>query len=83
MTWQDDEDELDEIEDPDESDLGDDGDSVTVPCPDCGEPVWEQAERCPTCGRYLTRDIAADGKPWWVIVAAILALLGVLMWLSF
>ena len=42
-----DEGDLDEDEFPDES--GDDSDE-TMPCPYCGDPVYDDAERCPGCG---------------------------------
>jgi predicted RNA-binding Zn-ribbon protein involved in translation (DUF1610 family) len=82
-SWQDDDDELNEAEDPDESDQDSGEESGTLPCPNCGEDVWEEAERCPHCGEYITPGIGSDRKPWWVIVAAILALLAVLLWLAF
>jgi predicted RNA-binding Zn-ribbon protein involved in translation (DUF1610 family) len=83
-SWQDDDDELDDTEDPDESDQdSDDESSGTLPCPNCGEDVWEEAERCPHCGENITPRIGSDRKPWWVIAAAILALLAVLLWLAF
>jgi hypothetical protein len=40
---------------PDESDFDDDQ-SETLPCPDCGADVYEDAEQCPVCGNYLIRD---------------------------
>ena len=83
MAWQEEDDELDEAEDPDESDQDSDEESGTLPCPKCGEEVWEEAERCPHCGEHITPGAAANRKPWWVIVAAILALLAVLLWLAF
>src|SRR4051812_43962722 len=48
---------LDESEEIDDSDLDDridddDDEAEKLPCPECGEPVYEQAERCPHCGSY-------------------------------
>ncbi len=51
-----DEDELDEREYPDPSDQDDSDETDTIPCPHCGESVYEQAEWCPKCGKYLSRD---------------------------
>jgi predicted nucleic acid-binding Zn ribbon protein len=80
--WKDDDD-LDETEDPDESDQDSDDDvSATVPCPNCGRDVYEDADQCPHCGEYITPS-ASPGRPTWLIIAAILALLGVLFWLAF
>ena len=63
-----------------ESDDGDDGDwdddeAETEPCPHCGEPIPEDASRCPYCENYLSREDAPPRrKPWWIIVGAVLAL---------
>lgn len=78
---QDDEDDLDEAYDPDESDQDSDEEpSDTVACPECGREVYEDTERCPHCGSYITPR-ASSGKPIWLIIAVILALLAVLLWL--
>jgi predicted RNA-binding Zn-ribbon protein involved in translation (DUF1610 family) len=29
---------------------------ATRPCPDCGQPVGERADRCPHCGSVMPRD---------------------------
>lgn len=55
-------DELDDREYPepdDEEDLNDQ--TETVPCPECGCEVYEDAGQCPACGAY----IAADANPWY------------------
>ena len=81
--WQED-DELDETEDPDESDQDSDEDpSGTVPCPRCGEDVYEEAERCPNCGEYITAGAVSSSRPKWLILGVALALLAVLLWLIF
>jgi len=54
---------------PDESD-----DEVDVrPCPACGVEIYEEAERCPSCGEYVVwSNSAFTGKPkWWVILGLI------------
>lgn len=53
-----------------------------VTCPRCGEEIYEDADRCPTCGQYVSPG-TTSGRPTWVIVAAILSLLAVLLWLAF
>ncbi|WP_435010818.1 zinc-ribbon domain-containing protein [Tundrisphaera lichenicola] len=70
---------LDEEDDYDEPEHGWDDDDETVPCPHCREPVYEDAERCPHCGRYLSREDAPYRKPWWV-VAGVLACLAMVFW---
>jgi len=72
-------------EDPDapqECDLGNDDDETpTVPCPSCGRPVAEIADRCPHCGDWIV-SVGKGGPRWprWVIVAALLALVGFALW---
>lgn len=56
---------------------GDDGE--TVACPECRDPVYEDAERCPNCGHYLSREDASRRRPWWV-VAGVLACLATVFW---
>jgi hypothetical protein len=48
----------------------DDGESLTRPCPQCGCDVYEDAERCPLCGEWMTRTRTAwEGRPlWWIIL---------------
>ena len=72
---------------PDESDMdpdgadGDDDDGVdTVPCPYCDRPVLEDAEICPHCRNFLSFEDAPRHRPLWILVAAILALIGFGWW---
>ena len=62
----------------DEEDLEDEesGDSrETSPCPHCGEDIYDDAERCPACGMYISdEDAPRRGWPAWMWIAAILAL---------
>jgi len=69
---------LEDYEYPDEDDAGDD---ETIPCPHCHEPVYENAERCPECGQYLSREDAPyQRKPVWFIVGFLLCMTVVLSW---
>ncbi len=70
----------DDPEEPDESDMdadeGDDSGIETEECPHCGADVHEFAERCPACGRYVSREEAPRGThPRWVIATATVLLL--------
>jgi len=60
-----------EYPEPDEDDDAQD----TVPCPNCGADVYEDAPACPVCGHYFTAEGSPwSGKPgWWIL----LGLLGV------
>jgi uncharacterized paraquat-inducible protein A len=71
------EDEDDDLDDPD---AADDESDETVPCPHCRRPVYEDAERCPACGQYLSREDAPRRLAWWLVLGVVAGLLGVLMW---
>jgi endogenous inhibitor of DNA gyrase (YacG/DUF329 family) len=62
---------------PDASDMDDPGDddvAETVPCPYCRRPVYESADRCPSCGNYVSRDDAPSRHPRWIVAGVILCL---------
>lgn len=63
-----------------EPDAEDEDGAATVPCPYCREPVWEEAQFCPRCERYLSREDAPAGKPLWVVVGALVCLAVALYW---
>jgi hypothetical protein len=68
------EDDWDEVED-------DDADDV-IPCPSCGEDVYDDADWCPSCRQFITRSTSPwSGKPRWWIVAGLLGI-GSVIWLS-
>lgn len=67
-------DELNDWEYPDEDDM--DEESETLPCPNCGTDVYEDAEQCPVCGQYIMSgggNLWEGRSAWWVL----LGLLGV------
>jgi uncharacterized paraquat-inducible protein A len=78
MPYDDDEADLDEREDP-EPDEDDDGDE-TVACPYCGAAVYEDAERCPRCENYLSREDAPSRVPLWVKLTALVCLAVAVGW---
>lgn len=61
--------------DPDDDDEGD-----TVPCSHCGKPVYEDAERCPYCENYLSREDVPLRPPWWVVAGVVVCLAVVAGW---
>jgi predicted nucleic acid-binding Zn ribbon protein len=65
---------------PDESDW-DSGDVGTIVCPHCGREIYEAAQQCPKCGKYLSKEDAPRPTPWWILIAAALALLAAMTWL--
>lgn len=76
----------------DDNDLDDDAgfgaidpdDDATLPCPACGAEIYDDAERCPECGLYLTReDQPRSTAPVWIVVTAVLCLMIVALWVLF
>ena len=67
-------------EDEDEGWSEHEDDDLTIPCPHCREPVFEDAERCPECGHYLSREDAPWRKPWWLVVGVVVCLIVILSW---
>ncbi len=78
------------VRDYDDDDLTDDDDDEaweddggdedpTTPCPRCRAPVYDDAERCPRCGSYLSREDDPARKPWWVL-AGVAACLAMVTW---
>ncbi|HEX4613692.1 MAG TPA: hypothetical protein VH092_36255 [Urbifossiella sp.] len=56
-------------------------DAETVPCPHCGADVYEDAERCPRCEKYLSAEDRPAGRPSvFMGVMLLLALLVALFW---
>ena len=59
-----------------EDEFEDDDELETVPCPYCGKPVYEEAERCPACENYLSReDAPLRFSPWFAL--GVLVCLGI------
>jgi len=58
-----------------------DEEDETDPCPYCGEQVYEDAEWCPSCGKYLSEEDTSPRKPLWVVAVA-LVLLALFIWVS-
>ncbi len=55
-------------------------DDDTEPCPYCGKPIYEGSERCPHCENYISEEDAPTGKPAWIIVGTVIALVLAVMW---
>jgi len=57
----------------------DEPEDYTVPCPHCGEDIFDDADQCPYCQHYIS---AADLKkqiPTWVIVLIVLTIVSFLL----
>ncbi len=64
----------------DEDDFGDDEGGETVPCPYCGADVYEDAERCPSCGKYISREDAPSRVPLWIKLTALVCIVVAVGW---
>jgi predicted nucleic acid-binding Zn ribbon protein len=71
--------ELDEAEFPDPDDE-EDLDRLGA-CPHCGSAVFDDAERCPFCGRYLSREEAPARRSWAILLGVAACLAVVAMWI--
>ena len=81
--WEDDGDEGWTHDDDDDEWVPDDeeDEDPTAECPHCHEPVFDQAERCPHCGWYISEeDVPPRRWPAWVMIGFVLALAGALLW---
>ena len=78
--WRDDSDEnFDDDFDEYPDDHSDDS-TETVPCPECGAQVYEDAPQCPRCGNYITHDTRVwTGRPLWWIILGILGVLATIL----
>jgi hypothetical protein len=58
----------------------DDDSSETLPCPNCDAEIYEDAERCPNCGEYVTPSSSLwAGRPAWWIILGILGILATII----
>jgi hypothetical protein len=63
-------------------DTSSDDDDTTIPCPHCGAEIYDDAERCPECGEYLSHENAptTSNKPWWIVIGVLFCLAIVILW---
>jgi hypothetical protein len=66
----------DEFPDPDDEGL----DRLDT-CPHCRSAVYDDAERCPFCGYYLSREDPLGRKSWVIVTGVVVCLAIVLMWI--
>ena len=53
----------------------DDDVNEVLPCPSCGQEVFEDAERCPYCGDWIVPGSGRGQLHWVWMIAGILALI--------
>jgi hypothetical protein len=69
----------------DDRDSDDDTDDLetepTIDCPYCGHEMLEVCIQCPSCEMFLSReDLGREKRPWWITLAIILSIVGVMTW---
>lgn len=81
-SYDDGEEEEEYVPDEDEEWVPDDDDEDdTMPCPHCGEAIYDGAEQCPECGKYISEEDAPRRSwPAWVVLGFIAAFAVTLMW---
>lgn len=75
-------DEWDDYDDDWSPGMDDDDESYTVDCPECGAEVYEDAERCPSCGSYIILSSSGSvwqGRPAWWIILGLLGIIAVIL----
>jgi hypothetical protein len=70
---------LDEFDDLDDDE--DDTSNVSMPCPHCFGTIYDDSERCPHCGMYLSSVDRPLRPPWWIVMGVCIALLIVARWI--
>ena len=77
MSWEEDDDDAGlDPEGPEQSDVDADDSPALIKCSYCGDEVSEDAERCPSCGSYISEEDAPRYRRMtWYILAVIVALL--------
>lgn len=66
----------------DDEDL-DDGESEEAACPACGRSVYEDADKCPHCGEWITPTGEAQrrSRTWfWPVLVVVLILMMLVAW---
>jgi predicted nucleic acid-binding Zn ribbon protein len=54
---------------------------VIQKCPECGKDLYDDAEVCWNCGCVVSEARTRTARlPWWAVVAAIVALIGFLLY---
>jgi hypothetical protein len=77
--YDDDDSDLEGREEPEPDDRDSDSEEL-VACPACRRMMYEDAERCPHCGNYRSREEGGTRHPWWFIVGMLLCLAIALLW---
>jgi predicted nucleic acid-binding Zn ribbon protein len=75
-----DEEEPDLLDDDDLAEEVDDSEP-TVACPFCRQEIYEDAQRCPHCERYISDDDFRKKRSWLIVIGAAMCLYIVYRWI--
>ncbi len=70
-----------DLDESDELDEDEDDSNVSMPCPHCFGTIYDDSERCPHCGLYLSREDRPFRPPWWILMGVCICLLIVARWI--
>ena len=71
--WEQDNFERDAPQDSDLEEFGEESEPDMLPCPHCGQDVYENAQQCPNCGEYIvTRNSPHRRRSWPLLIEALL-----------
>jgi len=70
----------DEWDDSEDSEFDEADSEDTVPCPYCSAAIHEEAERCPHCENYISREDAPSRVPLWMKLTALVCLVAAILW---
>lgn len=59
----------------DDADHAPDDDEELISCPHCRASIFHDAQRCPHCERYISKEDAPAQRPAWVLFVAVALLL--------
>ena len=79
--WDSPEDDYDDSFDDDPDGMLDDEDDTTIPCPACGEAMFDDSPRCPHCGVYVVADGGSSSLPNWVVLTVLVCLALAAWWI--
>lgn len=57
----------------------DEEDDYTVPCPHCGEDIFDDVDQCPYCRQYLSSADFKKRLPTWVVIVIVLTIVSLLL----
>ena len=62
-----------------DDDYEEDDDRPIVPCPHCGEEIYDDVDQCPRCRTYLSASDFRRPISGWLIIVILLVILGLLL----